>query len=115
MWRDGLSTVGREQLPGGNPTVLLQMLRAAGGSAAQKAPAAHQSACRAHLGQMLDLDPSYQVLRLSFKVLGSESLFWVAAFLFLPYDRSRVPTPVGGLGWRYMGATVRSVSCFVCD
>lgn len=61
---------------------------------------------------MLDFDPSYQVLWLSFKVLVSESLFWVAAFLLLPYGSSWVPTPVGGLGWKHMGATVSSVSPF---
>jgi hypothetical protein len=70
------------------------------------------SAFKPHLGEMLDLDSSYQVLWLGFKVLVPESFLWVAAFLFLPYDSSWVPTPVGGLGWRHMGATVSSVSPF---
>lgn len=104
--------VGGEQLPGGNP-ILLQVLRAAGGGTCRRKylPMARLPS-RPHLGQVLDLDPSHQVLRLGFKVLVSESLFWVAAFLLLPHHSPWIPTPVGGLGWRQMDATVSSVGPF---
>lgn len=119
MWRDGLCPGESEE----------QLWRAAarrdshplsgargswqgGGTCRRKHLQLPSLPSRPHLGQMLDLDPSYQVLRLSFEVLVSESLFWVAAFLLLPYDSPWIPTPVGGLGWRWMEATVSSVSPF---
>lgn len=61
---------------------------------------------------MLDFDPSYQVLRFGFKVLGSESLFGVTVFFFFSYDSPWVPAPVGGLGCRHVDIRVISVSSF---
>lgn len=64
---------------------------------------------RWHLGQVLDLDPSHQVLWLSFKVLVSELFLRVTVFFLLPCNCPWLPTPIGGLGGKQ---TAVSLFCF---